>query len=129
MSISAICIIAVITAIISIALKESTPHIALALSLITGVIILISVASYLPTFTDKINSLMTQSNVNPEYAKVLLKSVGICFISQFSSDICKDSGQSALAGKVELAGKILILISALPLMEEILNTASSVLIG
>lgn len=129
MNITGICIIAVVTAIIAIALKQTTPQISLALSLVTGVIILISIASYLPLFTEKIDLLMTQTGVNPEYATILLKSVGICFICQFSSDICKDSGQSALAGKVELAGKILILISALPLMEEILETANSLLAG
>ena len=129
MNITGICIIAVTATIIAITLKQSTPQISLALSLITGVIILISIASYLPIFTEKIDLLMSQSGVNPEYAKVLLKSVGICFICQFSSDICKDSGQSALAGKVELAGKILILISALPLMEEILTTANSLISG
>ncbi len=129
MNIVGICIIAVIASIIAIALNQSTPQISLVLSLVTGVIILISIANCLPMVTDKINQLILQSGVNGEYAKVLLKAVGICFICQFSSDICKDSGQSALATKVELAGKILILISALPLMEEILETANSLLSG
>ena len=129
MNITGICILAVITAIIAIALKQNVPQFALVLSLVTGVIILISIASYLPDFTEKLDLLMTQTGVDTEYSKVLLKAVGICFICQFSSDICKDSGQSALAGKVELAGKILILISSLPLMEEILETANSLLAG
>lgn len=129
MNITGICIVAVIASIIAIALKQSTPQISLVLSLVTGVIILISIATCLPVFIDKINQLVLQSGVNGEYARVLLKAVGICFMCQFSSDICKDSGQSALATKVELAGKILILISALPLMEEILETASTLLSG
>ncbi len=129
MSIVGICIVAVIASIIAVALKQSTPQISLVLSLVAGVMILISIALYLPVFTEKIDFLMLQSGVNSEYAKILLKSVGICFICQFSSDICRDSGQSALAGKVELAGKILILVSALPLMEEILTTANSLISG
>ena len=129
MNIAGICVIAVIASIIAIALKNRTPEISLALSIITGVIILISIATYLPLFTDKIETLMLKTGVNQDYAKILLKAVGICFICQFSSDICKDSGQSALAGKVELAGKILILISALPLIEKILETANSLLIA
>lgn len=129
MNIAGICILAVVTAIIAIALKQNVPQFALVLSLVTGVVILISIASYLPDFTEKLDLLMTQTGVDAEYSKVLLKAVGICFICQFSSDICKDSGQSALAGKVELAGKILILISSLPLMEEILETANSLLAG
>lgn len=129
MNIAVVCIIAVISSIIAISLKKNTPEISLVLSIITGVIILMSIATYLPLFTNKLESLMFQTGVNTEYAKILLKAVGICFICQFSSDICKDSGQSALAGKVELAGKILILISALPLIEKILETANSLIVG
>ncbi len=129
MNIVGICIIAVVGAILAITLKQTTPQLSLALALITGVVILIAICSFLPTVTDKINQLMSVTGVKPEFAAVLFKAVGICFLCQFSSDICKDAGQSALAGRVELAGKIMILISALPLMEEVLNTATSLLGG
>lgn len=129
MNIVGICIIAVVGAILAITLKQTTPQLSLALALITGVVILIAICSFLPAVTDKINQLMSVTGVKPEFAAVLFKAVGICFLCQFSSDICKDAGQSALAGRVELAGKIMILISALPLMEEVLNTATSLLGG
>lgn len=129
MNIVGICIIAVVGAILAITLKQTTPQLSLALALITGVVILIAICSFLPAVTEKINQLMSVTGVKPEFAAVLFKAVGICFLCQFSSDICKDAGQSALAGRVELAGKIMILISALPLMEEVLNTATSLLGG
>ncbi|MEE1056870.1 MAG: stage III sporulation protein AD [Acutalibacteraceae bacterium] len=129
MNIAGICVIAVAGAILAVTLKQTTPNFSVMLALITGVIILITICVSLPTVTSKIESLMNSTGVNAEYTTVLLKSVGICFICQFSSDICKDAGQNALSGKVELAGKILILISALPLMEEVLNTATSLLGG
>lgn len=129
MNIAGICVIAVAGAILAVTLKQTTPNFSVMLALITGVIILITICVSLPTVTSKIESLMNSTGVNTEYTTVLLKSVGICFICQFSSDICKDAGQNALSGKVELAGKILILISALPLMEEVLNTATSLLGG
>lgn len=129
MNIAGICVIAVAGAILAVTLKQTTPNFSVMLALITGVIILITICISLPTVTSKIESLMNSTGVNAEYTTVLLKSVGICFICQFSSDICKDAGQNALSGKVELAGKILILISALPLMEEVLNTATSLLGG
>lgn len=129
MNIAGICVIAVAGAILAVTLKQTTPNFSVMLALITGIIILITVCVSLPTVTSKIESLMNSTGVNTEYITVLLKSVGICFICQFSSDICKDAGYNALSGKVELAGKILILISALPLMEEVLNTATSLLGG
>lgn len=129
MNIVGICIIAVVGAIIAIAIKQSVPHFSMVLALATGVIILVAICTYLPTVTEKINSLMSATGVKSEYTSVLLKSVGICFLCQFSSDICKDAGQNALSSKIELAGKLMILISALPLMEEVLNTATSLLGG
>lgn len=129
MDILGICIIAVTGSILVLTLKQSVPQLALLLTLSVGVIILISVLSFLPIITDKITQLMSQTGVNSKYISVLIKALGICFICQFASDICKDAGQSALASKVELAGKIMILISALPLIEEVLNTATALLSG
>lgn len=127
MNIAGICIIAVIGAVIAITLKQTVPQFSLVFTLVIGVMMLLVICTYLPTVTEKINSLMTATGVKSEYTAVLLKSVGICFLCQFSSDICKDAGQNALSGKVELAGKLMILISALPLMKEVLNTATSFL--
>lgn len=129
MNIAGICVMAVAGAILAVTLKQTTPNFSAMLALITGVVILIAVCTSLPTITSKIENLMNSTGVNTEYTTVLLKSVGICFICQFSSDICKDAGQNALSSKVELAGKVLILISALPLMEEVLNTATALLGG
>lgn len=129
MDILGICIIAVTGSILVLTLKQSVPQLALLLTLSVGVIILISVLSFLPIITDKITQLMSQTGVNSKYISILIKALGICFICQFASDICKDAGQSALASKVELAGKIMILISALPLIEEVLNTATALLSG
>lgn len=129
MDILGICIIAVTGSILVLTLKQSVPQLALLLTLSVGVIILISVLSFLPIITDKITQLMSQTGVNSKYISILIKALGICFICQFASDICKDAGQSALASKVELAGKIMILISALPLIEEVLNTAKALLSG
>lgn len=129
MNIVGICVMAVAGAIFAVTLKQTTPQISLLLALITGVVILITVCTSLPTIINKIETLMNSTGVNSEYTLVLLKSVGICFICQFSADICKDAGQNALSSKVELAGKVLILISALPLIEEVLNTATSLLGG
>lgn len=127
MSIIGICILAVVSTILALSLKQNVPHFAILLTLATGIIIFISVCTIMPDIITKIDNLMSATGVNPEYTAILLKTVGICFLCQFSADICRDSGQGALAGKVEFAGKLMILLSALPLMNEIIDTASSLL--
>lgn len=89
--------------------------------------IVLAICTALPNVIDRMNTLMALAEVSSKHSEILFKSIGICFISQFSADICKDAGESALSGKVELAGKIMILICALPLIEEVLNTASALL--
>lgn len=127
MNIIGICILAVVSAILALSLKQNVPHFAMLLTLAVGIIIFISVCTVMPDIITKIDNLMSATGVNTEYTAILLKTVGICFLCQFSVDICRDSGQGALAGKVEFAGKLMILLSALPLMNEIIDTASSLL--
>ena len=59
----------------------------------------------------------------------MFKTLGICFLAQFAADSCRDAGESALASKVELAGKISILVLSLPLFEDIAQTALGLIGG
>ena len=54
------------------------------------------------------------------YFKVLIKALGIALICDFTSDLSKELGMSSLSGKVELAGKIAVILSALPILDELL---------
>ncbi len=127
MNITGICILAIVTAVIALTLKNTVPQYALLITLSAGVILLLNLCTVLPEITETTKELIDLANVSSKHTEILLKSIGICFISQFSSDICKDAGEQALSGKVELAGKITILICALPLIQEVLHTASTLL--
>ena len=122
MDIFGICVLAVTGCIIALNLKGTVPQYALAAALVSGTLILISVCTPIPHIIEEINRLASLSGVKEEYAKILFKAIGICFISQISADICRDAGE-------ELAGKIMIIVLALPLMEEILETAKLLLGG
>jgi stage III sporulation protein AD len=60
---------------------------------------------------------------------ILFKTLGLCFLAQFAADSCRDAGENALASKVELAGKLAIVILALPLFEKITSTALALIGG
>ena len=103
----------------ALALKKYAPETSVLLIITAGAFIFINIISKVSPVMDQINSL----NVSGEYTDILIKSLGICMICQFVSDTCKDCGQSSLASKVELASKTVIIITALPLFRNILNTA------
>ena len=66
-------------------------------------------------------------SVSNEYLGTVLKIVGIAVLTQFSSDICRDSGQTALAANVEFAGKLMIAVLSLPMAKTLLEVAVSVI--
>lgn len=127
MNIIGICAIGVLGSLLALWLKNSTPSYALMVTLASGVVIFAAVISYVPTVTSAINNLVSVTGLSSEYTAILFKALGICFLCQFSSDICKDSGQSAIAAKVELAGKVMIVVLSLPMIQSVAQTATGLM--
>ena len=69
-----------------------------------------------------VETIATNANVNTIYVKTILKIIGIAYIAEFASHSSKDAGQGAMAAKVELAGKILILAMAIPILTVLIET-------
>lgn len=128
MNILSLCGICLVALMVSANLKKSLPAYHLILITCMGIIISIYILNASSPIFAKINSLFAYSKIDPKYSSAMLKSFGICFVAQFASDFCEDSGESALAHKIEFAGKIAIAITAFPIFEEIVNL-SSTLIG
>ncbi|HDR8157558.1 TPA: stage III sporulation protein AD [Bacillus cereus] len=68
---------------------------------------------------ERVASVAKVSNV---YVETLLKIIGIAYIAEFGAQITKDAGQGAIASKIELAGKILILVMAIPILTVVIET-------
>lgn len=83
--------------------------------------ILLMVISYLTPVISAVESLFNITGISEEYLQIIFKAIGICYLTQLGCDFCKDSGESALASELELAGKIALLIIALPLFSDLLN--------
>ena len=125
MNIISICVLALVTAVIAVMIKQKNGEIALMLSISCGVIILVSLLSQISEIISTVNSIVAASNMNIEYIKILLKVIGISLLTEFAVSVCKESGQQGIASNVLLAGKIMITVISLPLYSEILNTVMS----
>lgn len=125
MNIISICVLAIVTVIITVMLKPKNGEIAVMLVISCSVILLLSVFSQVSSVIGTINQIIAKSQISTSYVVILLKVVGICLITEFTVNSCKDAGSQALAGNVLLAGKIMITITALPLYSDILNTVLS----
>ncbi len=127
MNIFSICVLAVVTVIIILTLRSRNSEIALMLGISCSIIILLSMLSQVSLIISTLNSIVAASNININYIVILLKVIGICLITEFAVNTCKDAGSQSLAGNVSLAGKIMVTITALPLYSDILNTVLSLM--
>jgi stage III sporulation protein AD len=66
-------------------------------------------------------TLAEKAEVNQEYLKLAVKIVGLAYLAGFGAQICRDAGESGMAAKIELAGKIFILVLGIPVMAGILD--------
>lgn len=129
MNIFSICCVAIIGAVLALAIKKTNSDISMLVALATGLIIFFAILSNIAPVLNKLNDLFSATGVSIEYCVILLKVLGICFLCQFTSDTCHDAGQSALATKVELAGKLMITIITLPMLTTIIDTATKLIGG
>ena len=113
--------IALVSLIIIILLKQYKPEFAIYISLLTGVLILILVMDKLTGIINLINSIVSKSNINTEFITLLIKITGIAFLSEFAVSICKDSGEAAIASKIEIGSKIIIISMAIPILSSLLE--------
>ena len=129
MSIEAVAGICLVAAALAVLLKQHNPEYAMLISIGVGVIVLISLIGQVRPAVMQVSSLVSGAGLSAEYGGILFKSLGICFLTQLAGDSCRDVGQTAMASKIELAGKIAILVISLPLFAKIAELAVSLING
>lgn len=129
MEIGSIAAIVMLAAFLAVILRQTRPEQAMAVALIAGLGVLALVLIQVTPVLNSLKELLNQADMPDEYGLVLFKSLGVCLITQMASDACKDAGETALASKAELAGKVALLTLALPLFEKIGELAVSLING
>ena len=107
----------------ALAVKKYAPEISAVIAAAAGCVILLSLLGELTPVTEQINAFVSEAGIDGGFAAALVKTIGICFISQFTADTCRDAGQSSLASKVELAARIAVTVLSLPMLQRVLETA------
>ncbi|MCL2014571.1 MAG: stage III sporulation AC/AD family protein [Oscillospiraceae bacterium] len=101
-------------------LRQYKPEFAMAVSLVLGAFIFMSVIINMTPVFDTLKELGERVSDN-RYVSAVIKCLGVCYLTSLASDICRDTGQTAIASKVELAGKVSILLLSLPLFNELIS--------
>ncbi|RYG74660.1 stage III sporulation protein AD [Lentibacillus lipolyticus] len=122
MDIIQIVIIGIIASILYMIIKEVNASFAFLLVVTTGIMIFLAVISQIGTIFQLLESLGTKANVDGMYMKTILKIIGIAYIAELGANITKDAGLNSVAAKIELAGKIFILLLAIPIISAVVET-------
>lgn len=119
--------VGLIALIIIIILKQYRPEFVIYVSIIAGVIILILIMDKVSAIIDLLTSLSNKTVINNEFLELLIKITGIAFLTEFSVSICKDSGETAIANKIDIGGKVLIISMSIPIIASLLETIIKIL--
>lgn len=110
-----------------IVLKNQKPEIALLCVIASSIIMLTFVFDELKSVIQLINNLISNSSIDSTYLEIILKVIGISYIVEFGRDICKDAGESAIANKIEIAGKVIVVSLSIPVITSLISIVSELI--
>ena len=116
-----------IATVLILIVKEQKPIFAFLLSLATSVLIFLYLAGKIGNVIEMLEHLAETSGIQVVYLKTVLKIIGIAYIAELGAQIVRDAGQESIASKIEMAGKVLILVLAVPIIGIIIETVLKLL--
>ncbi|OEF95510.1 stage III sporulation protein AD [Vulcanibacillus modesticaldus] len=103
-------------------LTDKSPQFSFLIIIFAEVIIFFFLIEKISDIILVLERLAVRANINMVYLETILKIIGIAYIAEFGAQITRDAGQGAIASKIELAGKILIMVMAVPIISVIIET-------
>lgn len=116
-----------VATILALVIKEQKPMFAFLLAIASGVIIFYFLIGKIAEVIRILERLAVQADLNLVFLETILKIIGIAYIAEFGAQMTRDAGQGAIASKIELAGKVLILVMAVPIIQIIIETVIDLL--
>ncbi len=119
--------IGIMALIIIIILRQYKPEFALYVTLFAGALIIFLMLDKITGIINLLSNLSKKSGMNAQYLSILLKITGIAILTEFAVSICKDSGENAIASKVDFGGKIIIISMSIPIISGLLETIMKII--
>ena len=119
--------VGLIALIIIIIVRQYKPEFTLYVSLLAGAIILMFLMDKLDAIISLLTTLSNKTAINNEFLVLLIKITGIAFLTEFAVSVCKDSGESAIANKIDMGGTVIIVSMSIPIISSLLETVVEIL--
>lgn len=129
MDILKIALTGIVSVLLYVLIRQIKPEYAPLTALAAAGIILVSLTDSLLEATDALEKMLVLSGLEKQNVSLLIKSLGICIVTQFASDLCRENSASSIATAVELAGRLGMLMLALPMIETVARIAMGLING
>jgi len=116
-----------ISLIIIIIIKQYKPEFAIYVSIVSGIIIIYMIFYKLEGIINLLKMISNKSGINNNFLDLLLKITGIAFLAEFAINLCKDSGEGAIASKIEMGTKVIIVSMSIPIISSLLEIITKLL--
>ncbi|MDO7905172.1 stage III sporulation protein AD [Paenibacillus sp. JX-17] len=111
-----------IATVLILVVKEQKPMFAFLIAAATGILIFLMLVGKIGSVVEVLERIAESSGIDLIYLKTVLKIIGIAYIAEFGAQVVKDAGQDSIASKIELTGKVLIMVLAIPIISIIIET-------
>ena len=126
-SIIKIIIVGLVSLIIAIILKQYKSEFNVFIPIISGVIIILLLQNNIKEIIELIYEFSGNAKINASFIKILIKITGIAILTEYAVSICKDSGENAIASKIDFGGKIIIMTLSIPIISSLIETLIEIL--
>ncbi|HBP44155.1 MAG TPA: hypothetical protein DD621_05805 [Clostridiales bacterium] len=121
MEIFKIVALGILICIVIIIVKQIKPEFAILVLIAGSVVMLCYLFNYFTNILGVFDKIISKTGINAELFAIILKIVGIGYLIEFAANICTDSGNPAIADKIVLGGKLMILTVSMPIITNLLN--------
>lgn len=121
-----IAVIGLVAVILAVQLKTVKAEYGVYLVLGAGLVIFFYGLSKLETVLETLKQIQSYIQIDTMYLGTMMKMIGITYIAEFASGICKDAGYSSLGGQIEIFGKLSILAVSMPILSALIDRKSVV---
>lgn len=115
---------AIIASILVVVLKEQRKDIALILAIFSSIAIVFFAIGKISEIIELLDNLALKSGINKDYLMIIIKVTGIAYLVEFGKNVCIDAGQTSIATKLEMAGKVIIVSLSIPIITSLLTVLS-----
>lgn len=119
--------IGLIALVVIIIVKQYKPEFAIYVSLAAGILILSITFSTISQIINVIQGFSQKVSISNTFIVILLKITGIAILAEFATSICKDAGETAIATKIDIGSKVMIIATSIPIISSLLEVILKVL--